>query len=51
MTTNDTSLLGAGLDFTSNQWVGVSTTPRAIMAHSGPSDGVTLGVGRATMKP
>ncbi len=49
LTSNDTSLLGAGLDFASNQWVSASTTPRAIMAHSGPADGTTLGIGRATI--
>jgi hypothetical protein len=49
LTSNDTSLLGAGLDFASDQWVAASTTPRAIMAHSGPADGVTLGIGRATV--
>jgi len=49
LTSNDTSLLGAGLDFGSDQWVAASTTPRAIMAHSGPADGTTLGIGRATI--
>ncbi len=49
LTTNDPSLLGAGVDFTSDQWVSASTTPRAVMAHGGPADGVTLGAGRATV--
>lgn len=49
LTSTDPSLLGAGTDFGSNQWVAASTTPRAIMAHSGPADGTTLGVGRATI--
>jgi hypothetical protein len=49
LTSNDTDLHGAGLDFTADTWVGASTTPRAIMAHTGPSDGVTLGIGRATI--
>ena len=49
LTSNDPSLLGAGTDFGSDQWIAASTTPRAIMAHGGPSDGVTLGVGRATI--
>lgn len=49
LTTNDTSLLGNGTDFTSDQWVAASTSPRAIMAHDGPADGTTLGVGRATI--
>lgn len=49
LTSSDTSLHGAGTDFASNQWVAASTTPRAIMAHTGPADGTTLGVGRATI--
>jgi len=49
LTSNDTSLHGAGSDFASDQWVAASTTPRAIMAHTGPADGTTLGVGRATI--
>jgi hypothetical protein len=49
LTSNDPSLLGAGVDFTSDQWVAASTSPRAIMAHSGPADGTTLGIGRATI--
>lgn len=49
LTSNDDSLLGAGLDFGVDEWVSVSTTPRAIMAHSGPSDGTTLAIGRATI--
>lgn len=49
LTSTDPSLLGAGSDFGSDQWVAASTTPRAIMAHSGPADGTTLGVGRATI--
>lgn len=49
LTSNDTTLLGAGVDFGSDQWVAASTTPRAIMAHSGPADGTTLGIGRATI--
>lgn len=49
LTSNDTSLHGSGSDFGSDQWVAASTTPRAIMAHSGPADGTTLGIGRATI--
>jgi hypothetical protein len=49
LTSNDPSLLGAGVDFTSDTWVAASTTPRAIMAHGGPADGTTLGIGRATI--
>ncbi len=49
LTSNDTSLHGAGSDFASDQWVAASTTARAIMAHTGPSDGTSLGIGRATI--
>ena len=45
LTTDDTSLLGSGIDFAANQWVAASTTPRSVMAHSGPSDGVTDDIG------
>ncbi len=47
LTTDDSTLLGAGLDFAANQWIAASTTPRAIMAHDGPSDGVTDDIGAA----
>ena len=47
LTTDDTSLLGAGTDFAANQWVAASTTPRAVMAHDGPADGTTDNVGAA----
>jgi hypothetical protein len=49
LTTTDTTLLGAGPDFAANEWVSPSTTPRAIMAHSGPADGTTQDIGRATV--
>ncbi len=49
LTSTDGTLLGAGSDFGSDQWVAASTTPRAIMAHSGPSDGTTEDIGRATI--
>ncbi|MCR4285295.1 MAG: hypothetical protein NUW00_00195 [Candidatus Kaiserbacteria bacterium] len=42
LTTTDGDLKGAGNDFSSaNTWVAASTTPRAVMAHDGPSDGTT----------
>lgn len=47
LTTDDVSLLGAGSDFAADQWVAASTTPRAIMAHNGPADGVTNDIGAA----
>lgn len=49
LTTTDSTLLGAGLDFAANQWIAASTTPRAIMAHNGPADGTTNLIGRATI--
>ncbi len=49
LTTTDTSLLGAGIDFLSNEYVAASTIPRAIMAHDGPADGTTNFIGRATI--
>jgi len=48
LTTTDT-LIGIGSEFGSNQWVSASTTPRAIMAHTGPADGTTFGIGRASI--
>jgi hypothetical protein len=45
LTSDDTNLLGTGIDFGSNQWVSASTTPRAIMAHNGPADGTTDNIG------
>lgn len=47
LTTDDSTLLGSGIDFAADQWVAASTTPRAVMAHSGPSDGVTDDIGLA----
>ena len=49
LTSTDSTLLGAGADFGSDEWVAASTTPRAIMAHNGPSDGATELIGRATI--
>ena len=47
LTTDDNSLEGAGVNFVGDQWVAASTTPRAIMAHTGPSDGTTAEIGAA----
>ncbi len=47
LTSDDVDLHGAGTNFGANQWVAASTTPRAIMAHTGPSDGVTNDIGAA----
>lgn len=47
LTSDDVDLWGAGSNFGSNQWVAASSTPRAIMAHNGPADGVTNDIGSA----
>lgn len=36
-------------EFGSNQWVGVSTTPTILFAHTGPADEVTEGIGSTTV--
>ena len=47
LTSDDLDLEGAGNNFTANTWVAASSTPRAVMAHDGPSDGSTAGIGAA----
>ncbi len=50
MTSSDTAVpvrTVAGNNFGSDQWVSPSTTPIAIMGHSGPADGSTPGTGAA----
>jgi hypothetical protein len=48
LTTTDSVIPSrAGDDFGSNEWVSASTTPVAIMGHTGPADGVTAGTGSA----
>ncbi len=37
------------LEFGSNQWVAASTSPAVIMGHTGPADGTTAGIGRASI--
>jgi hypothetical protein len=49
LTTDDANLQGAGTDFASDQWVSASTTPRAVMAHDGPADGLEDGTGSTTV--
>jgi hypothetical protein len=39
----------SGDEFDANEFIGVSTTPRAIFAHSGPTDGVTADKGATTI--
>lgn len=42
MTTSDDDIHGNGTDFSANNtWIALSTSPRAIMAHDGPADGLT----------
>ncbi len=36
-------------EFASNEWIGVTTTPREIFAHSGPADATTPGIGSTTV--
>jgi hypothetical protein len=38
-----------GDEFGANEFIGVSTTPRAIFAHDGPADGITTDVGSTTV--
>jgi hypothetical protein len=37
------------VEFSSNTWVAASTSPTIIMGHTGPADGTTAGIGRATI--
>jgi hypothetical protein len=36
-------------EFAANEFIGVTTTPRAIFAHDGPADGLTANVGSTTV--
>ncbi len=45
VTSEDTATTRS-VQFGSNQWVGVSTTPQVLFSHAGPSDGTTAGIGR-----
>jgi hypothetical protein len=45
----DTDGMRDGDEFTANEFIGVSTTPRAIFAHDGPADGSTASVGSTTV--
>jgi hypothetical protein len=47
LTSDDTSVAARSVQFGSNQWVSGSTTPVAIMGHTGPSDGTGPGFGLA----
>jgi hypothetical protein len=47
LTSTDTAIPARSAQFASNQWVSGSTTPIAILGHTGPADGLTAGVGAA----
>lgn len=47
LTSDDTTVAARSVQFGSNQWVSGSTTPVAIMGHTGPSDGTGPGFGLA----
>lgn len=38
-----------GVQFSSNTWVGVSTTPQVVFSHAGPADGSTASIGSTTV--
>lgn len=45
--TSDDFVTGRASEFSANTWVAASTTPVIVMGHTGPSDGVTAGIGAA----
>lgn len=47
LTSSDTTVPARGSQFGSDQWVSGSTTPIAVLGHTGPADGTTLGSGAA----
>lgn len=47
--TDGTTTRVASEEFDSAEWISPSTTPRVIMGHTQPSDGVTEGIGRASI--
>lgn len=49
ITSSDTAVSARTSQFVLDQWVSPSTTPIAVMGHTGPSDGSTAGVGAATI--
>jgi len=48
LTSSDATTTRAN-EFGSDEWVAASTTPIVIMGHTGPSDGTTDGIGRASI--
>lgn len=49
LTSSDGAVSARGSQFTSNTWVSGSTTPIAVMGHTGPADGVTNNIGSSTI--
>jgi len=47
LTSTDTSIPARTNQFGSDQWVSGSTTPIAVLGHTGPADGTTIGSGAA----
>ncbi len=47
LTSNDVAIPARTAQFGSDQWVSGSTTPIAVMGHTGPSDGTTINSGAA----
>jgi hypothetical protein len=47
--TSDDTAAGRGAEFASEQFVGVSTTPKIVMGHTGPANGAGTGVGTTTV--
>lgn len=47
LTSNDTAIPARSAQFGSDQWVSGSTTPIAVMGHTGPSDGTVINFGAA----
>lgn len=47
LTSTDAAIPARAVQFGSDQWVSGSTTPVAVMGHTGPSDGSTPGAGAA----
>lgn len=45
----DTDGMRDGDEFAANEFIGVTTTPRAIFAHDGPADGTTANIGSTTV--
>lgn len=49
LTSDDTAISARTSQFSSNAWVSGSTTPIAVMGHTGPANGATVGVGTTTV--